>query len=361
MPLNFTVGSDNEYFLAIAKQGIHSFMMLGVIKDDGSPQLLARVGKTNWIDPDASSGLKMTAKSCGKGTLAMIGDEGITRKKDHNVAVNYQAYTISLEQMKGFLSLIKEIEAKQLHNSRINNALINASEEDRSISCYAPILGDKTRSVPFEYKKLQEWTEAPKDRIKYPTSETIATHAQTLSATNTCRTTSLNVVECVLGFKTDISKYFFVAPKFQTTLSAGQPLKETFYILPAPPIACTNQLTKQQTYVLNKLYKRLEEIPKSHPGDPKTKEKFDQLKTIYKQIAGENNLNANTLLTKIIEHEALNSKTLFTKRSPNFLSRLFSMSSTTERLFKQMKTELINTQSNLSNEDKSAADPKKPS
>ena len=122
-----------------------------------------------------------------------------------------------------------------------------------------------------------------------------------------------------------------------------------------------NQLTKQQTYVLNKLYKRLEEIPKSHPGDPKTKEKFDQLKTIYKQIAGENNLNANTLLTKIIEHEALNSKTLFTKRSPNFLSRLFSMSSTTERLFKQMKTELINTQSNLSNEDKSAADPKKPS
>lgn len=75
-----TLNKKDEYFISIAKQGIHSFMMLGVIKD-GQPKLLARVGKTNDIDPDYSSQFAITKKAITTKTLSRIADEGLSRKK----------------------------------------------------------------------------------------------------------------------------------------------------------------------------------------------------------------------------------------------------------------------------------------
>ncbi len=68
------LAKDSEFFLSIAKQGIHSFMMLGVV-NDGAPQLLARVGKTNDIDPDFGRQGTMLQKALGDGTLARLAKE----------------------------------------------------------------------------------------------------------------------------------------------------------------------------------------------------------------------------------------------------------------------------------------------
>lgn len=61
---------------------------------------------------------------------------------------------------------------------------------------------------------------------------------------------------------------------------------------------------------------------------------------MYKDIAGENKLSAKALLGKILEHEDSNQNSLFQKRSPNFLSRLFSLSSSTKRMFDDMENGL---------------------
>ena len=59
---------------------------------------------------------------------------------------------------------------------------------------------------------------------------------------------------------------------------------------------------------------------------------------MYKEIAGENKLSAKDLLGKILEHEDKNQNSLFEKRSPNFLSRLFSISSSTKTMFDDIKS-----------------------
>lgn len=346
MPEPIVLNKNDEYFLSIAKQGIHSFMMLGFVKD-GEPKLLARVGKTNDIDPDAASELTMIKKEIGSGTLARIADEGISRREGSIANINYQAYAINYDQLKEFLGMISEIEKKQLENPEIQEGIKrkfgNDGIEDKEIRCYAPVLEDKDNDlVTFHHKKLKEFEFATDEELKAKvnvkvTSE-ISSGVQQIHINNTCRTSSKNIVEAVLGFATDVSRYFFVSPKHESKLVAGQPKKESFYILPAPPN--TADVSIKQDFILKKLYKRMEEIPKLNPEDPKTRAKFDRLKSMYKEIAGENKLSAIELLGKVLEHEDKNQNSLFEKRSSNFLSRLFSISSSTQKMFKSMKDDL---------------------
>jgi hypothetical protein len=364
MPGPIVLSKKDEYFLSIAKQGIHSFMMLGVVKD-GEPKLLARVGKTNDIDPDAASGLTMTKKGIGSGTLARIADEGVSRRDGSIANINYQAYAINYEQLKEFLGMISEIEKKQLENPEIQEGIKrkygNDGIEDEEIKCYVPVQENKDNDlVTFHHKKLKEFEfatdEELKAKVNIKVTPEIASGIQQIHINNTCRTSSKNIVEAVLGFATDVSKYYFVSPKYESKLIAGQPKKESFYILPLPPN--TADVSLEQASILKKLYKRMEEIPKLNPEDPKTRAKFDGLKSMYKEIAGENKLSAKDLLGKVLEHEDKNKNSLFEKRSPNFLSRLFSISSSTKNMFNNMKHELNNTMAKEENEQKTEESPR---
>lgn len=335
-----TLNKKDEYFVSIAKQGIHSFMMLGVVKD-GQPQLLARVGKTNNIDPDSSSQFAMIKKEIITKTLSRIADEGLSRKNGNIADISYQAYAINYEQVKEFLGMIAEIEQRQLKNPEIVKGIKRQYGSDgiekEAIKCFVPVEEGKS-FVKFELKKLKESEFLTTEEIKAKTSSEIASGVQQIHLNNTCRTSSKNIVEAILGFATDISSYFFIAPKHQSKLIAGQPAKESFYILPLPP-NCVN-VSKEQEAALKKIYKRLEEIPKLNPESAETRKKFDALKSMYKDIAGENHLSAKALFGKILEHEDKNQNSLFEKRSPNFLSKLFSLSSSTKRMFDDMENGL---------------------
>ncbi|AHE67039.1 hypothetical protein [Legionella oakridgensis] len=326
---DLTVRRDSEFFISIAKQGIHSFIMLGVVGADGSPQLLARVGKTNDIDPDFASQATMTRKAILSQTMARLADEGITRRDDHVADVNYKAYAITYNQFKQFLELIGDIERRQLANPAIRDAV-----RDERIQCYIPIeSGVEADSITLKYQTL----EGAGYHRESSADSAIVTGAQSLHVSNTCRTTSLNILESILGFKTKVSRHFFIDPDYKSTLRAGQPDKDSFYILPPPPNTCHGVSTQQQ-YVLEKLYARLEKIPKIKPEDTKTREKFDKLKELYTQLAGKNQLSASELLVKINDHEATNKTVLHEKRDPGVFSRLFSTS--TEKMYKEMRKHL---------------------
>lgn len=326
-----TLNKKDEYFLSIAKQGIHSFMMLGVVKD-GQPKLLARVAKNDDINPTS------LRKNVFLGELSRLADEGISRDENHIADINYQAYAINYEQVKEFLGMIAEIEQRQLKNQEVIEGIKRKygsnGIENKAIECFVPV---KTNGdvVTFRLKKLKECEFLITGEIKAKTNSEIASGVQQIHLNNTCRTSSKNIVEAILGFVTDVSSYFFIAPKHQSKLIAGQPAKESFYILPPPP-NCAN-VSKEQESVLKKIYKRLEEIPKLNPESPETRKKFDALKSMYKDIAGENHLSAKALFGKILEHEDKNQNSLFEKRSPNFLSKLFSLSSSTKRMFDDME------------------------
>ena len=98
MPMynNLVVNKSDEFFISVTKQGIHNFIMLGVM-NKGAPKLLARVGKTDNIDPDFKEVIKMLRKAVGQGTLARLADEGISRPLKNTVDITYQAYAVNFE------------------------------------------------------------------------------------------------------------------------------------------------------------------------------------------------------------------------------------------------------------------------
>lgn len=156
-PPPLVVNKGSEFFIAIGKQDIHSFVMLGVIKEDGTPQLLARVGKTG--DVGNACLVTATIKAVGPGAPSRMQEEWIFGKTDKVIA--YQAYAINYEQYKECLELISAMEKSQRKNPLIKND----AERDR-IECYIPTRGSdksKNEQVILKYRKLS--------RVKFSTEK----------------------------------------------------------------------------------------------------------------------------------------------------------------------------------------------
>ncbi|STX50640.1 Uncharacterised protein [Legionella busanensis] len=358
MPAELTFNKNDEYFLSIAKQEHHSFLMLGVIQNN-TPTLLARVGKTNDIDPDIQKRFKPFYKNLTTGTLARLADERLTRKSAQKDDITYQAYTITYEQMKEFLDLIAYIEEKQLTNEEIKNA-INKTYKKKSkkeeIQAYIPIqevrannLTTNSNQVVFEFKKLREY-EAPKNISlqNLGPAPQIVNNMNRINVSNTCRHSAVDILESVLHYKTNASKQFFIPLSYHTKLIGGIPDKQSFYILPPPPTSY-KPLTTHQLNTLNKLYGRLKKIPKLHCHDLKTRMKFDELKDLYNRIAGASKLSASDLLLEISRFENDKKDILFQQRSNHFIS-FFSPHSATEKTLQKIKANLGKEHNNYSTE-----------
>lgn len=338
------LSKNSQYFIGIGKQDIHSFIFLGVL-DKGSPQLLLRAGKTDDIS------------RCVLNNLARLTDESLYRRKTHCVSINYQAFAINYQQVIDFLRLIAQIEIEQLKIQDIYSGIIrrhkkkhklldeSTDEQNKEIiersgriRCYVPTEenGDK---VTFTLQKLIE-ANVVKDTQISAENMPIIIDARKFNITSTCRTTALKIVEGILGFATNISKCFFISPKYETIFIGGMPDKDAFYILPPPPAAYKKGLSNIQLKVLNRLYERLEKIPQLNPRSIETRLKFDALKSTYDDMVGENDLTAEDLLCRLSEHEQHNRRALFSPRAPSMFSRLFSCRSSTEEMFCRLKEDL---------------------
>ena len=328
------IARNAEYFLAITKQEgdirrQHHSIILGAIDEYGNPINLARVGKNNDIDPDFAPSCNFYIKSLDD-TLARVSDEGIHRAADVFHQVSYQAYSITFDQLNKFLHMISIIGRKQFENGATLNGIVelykknlyigNIAEENpddneeekaigaainsESIRSYVPCEPSEENSglIQFKYKALCNCKQFAGD-FNEDISQ-IVNDAQHLTVINTCRNTAIDILEKILGVAANIGKYFFASSlKYQMTLTAGVPDKECFYILPPPPAKeKADNLSPEQHQTLIKMYQRLEEIPTTNPSSKETRKKFNALKSLYKSMAGENNLSAENLLTNIMQH-----------------------------------------------------------
>ena len=210
---------DANFYLAVCKQGIHSFIIVGVKEKDGTDRTLMRIGKSNSIDPDFDRQLKMALKAVGSSTLSYIQDEGITRSNAGNTSLNYQAHDINFEQLCDVYRLVAQIAKEQKEDPVIREGvkqMIGRTEENEvdaalSIECYLPKV-NKNGSLSFCYIEdisqygsyEKKWPKSHLD--KKATVEPIIAGGKSISIANTCRTTALNILEGIIGVGHNISK-----------------------------------------------------------------------------------------------------------------------------------------------------------
>lgn len=333
---SITVDKDSEFFITIAKEGIHSFIMLGVMVDN-KPQLLARVGKGNLIDPSfgTSCGKQFTmfGKAVGSHTEASLMDEGIsTKNKDATSDISYQSYSISYEQYLEFLALTKEIHENQLKYYQ-ERELPDVPYKELTypqrgihnlrsgIDCYIPTQ-EEAGKITFEYKPIKTFEhECAND--KQQIREEIISGSKEIKASNTCRTTARALLNYTLHYSPDVPALFAIGLDYKTKLIGGKPTANTFYVLPQPPNCF--EVNPTQMKVLKELYKKLENLPKTQPASDTTRKKFDELKHLYQEIAGKPQLPLAVLLDKITVHRIAHNKLFDVRRSQSLISKFAEM------------------------------------
>lgn len=354
MPDPITVDKKSEFFITLGKEGIHSFIMLGVMVNE-KPTPLARVGKGNLIDQNFGMSLKnqltMLKKNLVNHTDASLVDEGLTAGHD----ISYQAYSITYEQYQEFLVLTKEIHDHQLehYKDRIVEHQDDAEYEDlpypekgvrkltNGIRCYIPA-HEESGKITFQYQKLNTYTKTPKSPTSAAsTRQELIDGANSLHVSNTCRTTARSLVNYILGYTPQIPTLFAIGLNYKTELVGGVPTANTFYILPVPPKAF--DVNPAQMKALEELYKRLENVPKTDPSSPTTKAKFDALKKLYKELSGEPTLPLVELLDKVTLHRTEHNALFDAHRGKGLVTdflKAVGMKTGTQKAFDRMEAEI---------------------
>ena len=302
------VNRDDEFFIAIGKKGIHSFVMLGVMKNN-MPFLLARVGKTNSIDEDFGRGLcsqgKLAVKAIVSQTKSALQEEPLLLQGH----ISYSAYAIGYEHCIQFLKLIA------------------LSQRIHAINAYQPVREDDA-GVVMEKKALPR---APIEEADVK-QRNIIERSHSLHINNTCRSTAIDLIEYTqnISHLTDnVSSAFFRDLPVSVLFSEGKPNKY-FYVFPLPPNA--HDADQEKMAILTKIYKRMENLLKKDLYGENTIQKFQALKTLYNQQAGLPNGSLNEALDSIRQWRQDNQSVISQLRAQSFLGRLFVFKSSTEAM-----------------------------
>lgn len=270
-----------QFFISINKRGAHTFIMLGVYDQHKVTHVLGRVGKVaipdGYHDSAFCDGLLFILQALFTNTKARLEDEGIERRSRRLSAINYQAYDITYRQ---YIEFIHVLEALQTPENKF--------------FCYIPDYecGDE---VTLSYRNVDE-------SLHQPQMDKIKKSAGGLNIGNTCRHTAIDIVEEVqrAPVSSSVSNIFFRNLPYETNLEYGKPSADIpFYVLPITPAAYPN-LAESQKWVVEKLYRRMEQMLLLEPHAQQTQDKFAQLKALYKQIIGpQQQLSLRELLASI--------------------------------------------------------------
>lgn len=322
---NIVVTKKSEFFITIVKNGMHSMLMLGVMVN-GKPKLLAKVGKGNVIDKDFEHSLTLFGKILGSHSDASLMDEGHdTRDSD----ISYQAYSITYEHYLEFLAITRDIHQDQREfykERKVRNVPVKKlTYPERGvfnlregIKCYIPA-EESSGQITLKHQKVDTFAKAStfnNEQIR----QGIIDGAREISASNTCRTTARDILNYTLQYSPHVPALFAIGLDYKTKLVEGQLPQKGFYILPPPPNCF--KVNPTQMEVLKELYKKLENLPKNQPNLDITEKKFNQLKYLYQEIAGESQLSLNQLLNKITTHRVDNDLLFNTRRSQSIFSSL---------------------------------------
>ena len=127
--------ASGDFFIALCQEGIHSFVMLGIMQDS-KPKILARVGKTNAVDKDYDENFGSQCKLALKQLFSQAEAE-LRKESLHPYGkISYAAYAISYNQYLQFTKLMALVHRKE-----------NDGKRSKAIRCYLPAREVGTTSI----------------------------------------------------------------------------------------------------------------------------------------------------------------------------------------------------------------------
>ena len=324
MKNTITINKDQDhFFIAICKQGNHSFLMLGIYEQNRVPQLLCRVGKffdvpRNPRDRNCFNSSRLLLNALFSSSRAKIIDERLSRANKGETPISYQAYDLSYQH---YLEFIQRLEGLQTG--------------DNKYKCYKPV-AENGNEVSLSLTSALVFTpQTDAGDISDDTSE--------VSIKNTCRHTAIKLIEEVqhTPISSLVSSNFLSNLPYQTRLDYGKPSDAIpFYVLPPSPAAYPD-LSEEKRSVLTKLYGRMERVLLIDPYSVQTQNKFQGLKDLYAEIAGpQKDLTLDELLFSIQSWKEANKSTLNVLREKYFWDYFFTRESATSRLITEIEHDL---------------------
>ncbi|KTD56158.1 hypothetical protein Lsai_2288 [Legionella sainthelensi] len=319
MPIIINTKKD-KLFISINKQGVHSFIMLGLYDQNKAKHVLCRVGKfgdSDDKDPNCALVTKFLCNALFYKNKARLGDEGVTRDAKGATAITYQAYDITYDQYLEFIGILESLQTKK-----------------NKFFCYKPV-ATNDNTVTLELSNNLIFSPRLKNKIKENVNE--------LHIGNTCRHSAIALVEATqhAPVASLVSTSFFIGLPYNTVLDYGKPSEEIpFYVLPAPPVAFSG-LGPIKTKIITKLYHRMERMLLLETNSQATEDKFLRLKELYLNIVGpQKKLSLSELLQSIQTWKQDNQSILTALRKKYFWDSFFTRKSATMSLIEEVERDL---------------------
>jgi hypothetical protein len=269
-PVNLTESS--EFFIALCKNEVHSFLVAGV-KNEEHLTILVAVGKQAL-----SSLFAATVINPNPYIAAALRNEPFMLKEAYQLnmdsqknSIRYKAYSIRYEEYLHLLASLKDI-------SLMQNRL--------PIMAYCPTAQNP---MLLHWQSTHNWVnghDAPDDSSSLQHSG-----FERISLDNTCRHSALKLMAQSIEVKPQdlhLSSFFLQKPPLKTQFS-GRTVDQSQYpfcILPPPPSLLHNQ-SEEKSRILKRLYRRLEQLLADTQKKPAVLHQFNELKDLYLQLTSE--------------------------------------------------------------------------
>lgn len=327
--MKIKVNKDSEFFIALCKDGAHSYVTLGVKTDDGI-HLLASIGKYFYRDKKSYFLTPYISFAFGQIPAFIKNDKVIPFQKFDGTwftpakkEVPYKAYSIDYQQYVDFLHYLKAVAKEQ--SQRLNDEL--------PILAYCPKEQNKEKKTVKLIWNTVSVLQGKEDEEPNPADKKITIIG------NSCQDTAINLTQKATNaapLGKGVSSMFFKRPPLKTTFNNGKvtPWRH-FYMLPQPPTSFTN-LSNENKRVLDTLYRRMDEILLSGQENELTIHKFEGLKTLYLSLAPlSQRKSILDVIEAIFEWEEVHQDLISAHRKNHWIS----FATATENMFKKFHKE----------------------
>ena len=322
-----------RFFISINKVGIHSFVTLGIYDEFQVEHVLCQVGKYIFRTKICGSyGQLATSNFIFNALFSNVKARLLDEKKHvgdyEHLSISYHASDITYEQYLEFVQLLEVLQTPK-----------------NKYACFKPeittgnhVVLNETDELLFHNPEEEGPLEERYSRLKDSVSG--------LNVMNTCRHSGIILIEETQHrpVSSGISSNFFNELPCATELKKGVPVKKIpFYVLPISPAAYP-ELDNKKKEIIEKLYRRMEDLLATNPNSKKTQAKFLCLKNLYLQLVGpQKSLTLDELLDSILTWKDTNQATLSTLRTSYFTDCFFHRKVATMEMVKNIIQDLDRT------------------
>lgn len=313
-----------RFFVALAKVDMHSFIMVGVYENNTFKHLFCRMGKSahgekaKFFCADEVNASHFICQALFSNVKAGLNDEGVFRKKKMSTSISYEAYDITYAHYLEFLHTLSALQTP-----------------DNTFFCYQPV-SETDDSVILEHGKVSQVSVS---KNIDPLKECVAG----LNISNTCRHTAIALVENIQQASVSSSVPLFFGNNFActTVMEYGVPVESIpFYVLPLSP-ATYPDLDPNKKWIIEKLYRRMEQMLLLQGHAQETQDKLNCLKNLYEELVGpQKDLLLDELLTSIHTWKEKNYTTLATLRQKFVWDFFLKRTAATELMVEEIETEI---------------------